>query len=94
MLRITLSYCGERQFLYCQGEAYEDFAMNSLRDQILAFRERFRRLDRKWHLLIGSQLLVGMLAVRMRNQRQLTIDTQASSNLQQATSDDSKPSDR
>lgn len=36
----------------------------ALRERILAYRERFRRLDRRWHVLIGSQLIVGMYLVR------------------------------
>ena len=29
--------------------------------QIYSYRDRFRRLDRKWHALIGSQLLFGFM---------------------------------
>ena len=36
-----------------------------LRNKILQYRERFMRLERKWHILIGSQLLFGMMVVRM-----------------------------
>ena len=36
------------------------------KQSILLYRERFKRLDRKWHLLIGSQLLFGMFVVRMK----------------------------
>ena len=35
--------------------------------QIYSYRERFRRLDRKWHALIGSQLLFGLMVLRFRN---------------------------
>ena len=28
-------------------------------------RERFRRLDRRWHPLIGSQLVFGLMLLRM-----------------------------
>jgi hypothetical protein len=37
---------------------------------ILAQRETFRRLDRKWHLLIGSQIMLGLMLLRMRIHRQ------------------------
>jgi hypothetical protein len=36
-------------------------------ERIFQFRDRFRRLDRKWHLLIGSQILVGIFAFRARD---------------------------
>ena len=39
---------------------------SSLRQQLLLYREQFRRLDRKWHWLIGSQLLFGMFVIRMK----------------------------
>jgi hypothetical protein len=32
--------------------------------KLLAFRDRFRRLDRKWHVLIGSQLVFGVFLFR------------------------------
>jgi hypothetical protein len=38
-----------------------------LGERIFQFRDRFRRLDRKWHLLIGSQILVGIFAFRARD---------------------------
>jgi hypothetical protein len=43
--------------------------MDSLRDKILNYRDRFKRLDRKWHLLIGSQLLFVLAAFRYRRQQ-------------------------
>ena len=39
---------------------------SSLRQQLWLYREQFRRLDRKWHWLIGSQLLFGMFVIRMK----------------------------
>lgn len=40
--------------------------LSTIRDKILTYRDRFRRLDRKWHLLIGTQLLFVMATVRFR----------------------------
>ncbi len=52
----------------------------SLRDKIMASRDRFQRLDRKWHLLIGSQLLFGMFLFRAYNlQSQGKIDSKNNS---------------
>jgi hypothetical protein len=41
-----------------------------LRVKILAFRERFRRLDRKWQLLIGSQILFGLGILRTHRMKE------------------------
>lgn len=41
------------------------------REKLLSYRERFRRLDRKWHVLIGSQILFGLVVLRVRNQKHL-----------------------
>ena len=59
----------------------------SLGNRLFAFRERFRKLDRKWHVLIGSQLLFGLLVVRTYNSKEsMGGDNKALSN-----SDNSKP---
>ena len=46
-----------------------NIAMNALRKTIFQYRERFKRLDRKWHLLIGSQLFFGLAAFRYHRQQ-------------------------
>ena len=40
---------------------------SSVKDHVFAYRNKFKRLDRKWHLLIGSQILFGLFAFRVRN---------------------------
>ena len=44
--------------------------MNALRDTILNYREQFKRLDRKWHVLIGAQLFFVMAAFRYNRGQQ------------------------
>jgi hypothetical protein len=39
------------------------------REQIYAYRDRFKRLDRRWQLLIGSQLIFAMMGRRLHLQR-------------------------
>ena len=46
-----------------------NIAMNALRKTVFQYRERFKRLDRKWHLLIGSQLFFGLAAFRYHRQQ-------------------------
>jgi hypothetical protein len=43
--------------------------MNVLRVKILNYRERFKRLDRKWHVLIGAQLFFALGAFRYNRQQ-------------------------
>lgn len=60
-----------------------------LRETILNYRERFKRLDRKWHVLIGAQLFFALAAFRynreqkrfeqQQNQKQLNSATGSSS---------------
>jgi hypothetical protein len=40
--------------------------MNGWRDKLFAYRERFRTTDRRWHFLVGSQLLFVMAVIRFR----------------------------
>ncbi|KAG7348023.1 hypothetical protein IV203_016728 [Nitzschia inconspicua] len=44
--------------------------MNVWKEKLLIYRERFRRVDRRWHILIGSQLLFVMAVVRFRAAQQ------------------------
>ena len=39
-------------------------------NRIHSFRDRFRLLDRKWHALIGSQILFGLIALRFHNTKE------------------------
>jgi hypothetical protein len=43
----------------------------SLGQRLFLFRERFKNMDRKWHILIGSQLIFGMFLFRVNKQNQL-----------------------
>jgi hypothetical protein len=45
--------------------------MDNLKNMIITYREKFRRLDRKWHVLIGTQLLfvVGVIRFRAAKER-------------------------
>lgn len=45
-------------------------AIMGLRDRVFSFRDRFRGLDRKWHVLIGAQLLFGMVIFRSNRSKQ------------------------
>ena len=47
----------------------------ALRHRLFAYREQFKNLDRKWHFLIGSQLLFAITVVRMRDRRALEEET-------------------
>lgn len=40
--------------------------MNAWRDKLLVYRERFRHADRRWHFLVGSQLLFVVAVARFR----------------------------
>jgi hypothetical protein len=40
--------------------------MDSWRKKLWTYRERFRHADRRWHLLIGTQLLFVMGVARYR----------------------------
>jgi hypothetical protein len=47
--------------------------MDSLKDTILNYRNKFRRLGRTYHILIGSQLFFALAAFRYhRHQNNLT----------------------
>ena len=43
--------------------------MNIIRDKILNYRERFKRLDRKWHVLVGAQLFFVLVAFRYNREQ-------------------------
>jgi hypothetical protein len=43
--------------------------MDSLRDKILNYRDRFKRLDRRWHVLIGAQLFFALATFRYNRQQ-------------------------
>ena len=65
---------------------------NSWRDRILNYRERFRRLDRKWHALIGAQLFFALAAFRYnrgQQQRRRLEEEQQEQQQQQLNSIDS-----
>jgi hypothetical protein len=55
-----------------------------LRDQVFILRDGFRRLDRKWHLLIGSQMLFGLMIFRAHNSKHIE---------HQMIAEEKKPSD-
>ena len=44
----------------------------ALWDRFFGFRERFRRLDRKFQALIGSQILFALVVLRAHNNREDT----------------------
>jgi hypothetical protein len=55
--------------------------MDNLKNMIITYREKFRRLDRKWHVLIGTQLLfvagvIRFRAAKERNNRHLMIEAE------------------
>lgn len=54
--------------------------MDALRDKILNYRDRFKRLDRKWHVLIGAQLFFALATFRYnRQQKRLEQENQLDS---------------
>jgi len=50
----------------------------SLGQRLFLFRERFKNMDRKWHILIGSQLVFGMFLFRVNKQNQLKAENNKS----------------
>ena len=62
-----------------------------MRVKLSEYRERFKRLDRKWHLLIGSQILFGLVVLRVHHHRQELELLQQQQEQSQATSNEKAP---
>jgi hypothetical protein len=54
--------------------------MDSLKDTILNYRNKFKRLGRTYHILIGSQLFFGLAAFRYHRHQNNLINSNNNSN--------------